>query len=304
MLRSNRFISVFSFFATIFLFITTISLGLVFAYMDKRSPLVWLVGTMFIGMFIAFVNAINNMNTLLSKGFLLTSNNFYSDINNSVNLSSCPDYWTKNIVYDHQSKTSTTMCYNHFQHNGNDVFIGGELIKTTTAGTGGIPQDSYYFSADSVFPNMSLDEVRALAEYPENNFPVIENFGFIRSGEPGYQQNLHTHSSSTHIIDGNITPGASAGNIAYHNHVYQMGAITHSHTGLSQDALNSLAQQFPIHVAYTETYGNFDHWISPFRLSNGKYAIEINLTKLNQASNACELAKKFIWTEALNKCAR
>ena len=301
MLRSNRFIPTFSFFATIFLFITTVSLGLVFAYMDKSSPLVWLIGTLFIGMFIAFINAVNNMNQLLSKGNSITSNDFYADIDGSINFTSCPDYWTKNIVYDHDSKTSTMMCYNHFENNGNDMFIGGELIKTTSTGTGGVPQDNYYFSPDSLFPNRNLQEIRDMARFPEAE-AVVEQFNLIRRGEDGYESNLHTHSSSTHIIGGSIDNNGN--NIPYHSHTYHMGPISHSHRNLSPDALNAIAQQFPLHVAYTETHGNFDNWISPFRLPNGKYAMEINLTKLNQAENACELAKMFIWTEALNKCAR
>lgn len=59
--------------------------------------------------------------------------------------------------------------------------------------------------------------------------------------------------------------------------------------------------------AYSLRYGNYqDNWInkSPDSMEhiNVKGGIEINLDRLNQADNVCELSKNFYWTEAYNKC--
>ena len=53
---------------------------------------------------------------------------------------------------------------------------------------------------------------------------------------------------------------------------------------------------------YQEKYNNFTNWVSPYKTKGGKYAIEINLRKLNEVVNTCELAKHFIWSDVQNNC--
>lgn len=299
MIRSNRFISNISLFATIFFFILTVSLGLAFYYMDKSSPVIWLIGTLFIGMFIAFLTGMSNMNKLLVAGMKNNSNNFYVNMNENIKLTSCPDYWTKNVAYNYDSNTTTTLCYNELPNSLDAELLGGELIKQTNT-EGDV---SYVFSDNSVFAGKTLDEVRDLAKFPKKiNFENFVSKNVFRRGDQEYQKYFHTHNDVQHIMSGKIsTTPLSKGNIdTSHSHNYYFRPTGHSHTSSlssSENVMEAVAQR-----QYLETHENLTNWISPYELPDGRYAIEINMNILNKAENACELAKYFIWSNANYYC--
>jgi hypothetical protein len=45
------------------------------------------------------------------------------------------------------------------------------------------------------------------------------------------------------------------------------------------------------------------NWINSAPENTGSHGVEINLDRLNEADNKCQLSKHFYWTEARNKCA-
>ena len=302
MIRSNRFISNISLFATIFFFIFTVSLGLVFYYMNKSSPVIWLIGTLFIGMFLAFLTGISNLNKLLVYGMKSKSDNFYTHLNKNTTLTSCPDYWTRNVAYNYDSNSTTTLCYNKLPNSIDEELLGGELIKQTDS-EGNV---SFVFSENSYFPGKTLDEVRDLAKFPKKvNFEnfVASRKNTFRRGDPEYQKYYHKHSDVQHIMSGKIsTSPFSKNNVdSSHTHNYYFRPTGHSHTSAvsGADDIMEYSQR-----QYEETYENLSNWISPYELPDGRYAVEINMDILNKAENACELSKYFIWSNANYLCIR
>lgn len=301
MIRSNRFISNISLFTTIFLFILTVSLGLVFYYMNKSQPAIWLIGTLFIGIFLAFIISISNMNKLMVQGIESKSNNYFTRVNKHTKLTSCPDYWTKNVAYDYETNLTTTMCYNELPNSLDDVLLAGELIRQSS--TDGM---IFVFSEDSnIFANKTLEEVRDMAVFTKND--VYENFDsskVYRRGDAEYEDNYHKHNDIQHIMSGKITTNEfSRKNVdSKHSHNYTFRPTGHSHNSDmrgSKSIQETLAQK-----QYVETYNNLSNWISPYELPDGRFAIEINMNLLNKADNSCELAKNFIWSNAEYLCIK
>lgn len=303
MIRSNRFISNFSLFATILLFILTVSLGLAFYFMNKSNPVIWLIGTLFIGVFLTFLTSMSNLNKLLLRGMQTKSKKWTVNMNKDVEFTSSPDYWTKNVAYDAERNETTIMCYNKLPSSSNDdpVLLGGELIKQGSAENG---DEIYIFSDDSMFPGKTLDEVRDMAEIP-NKIDYIENFKspLLRRSDPDFAKYYHRHNDVQHILSGKIqTTDLSKGNVDNeHTHSYFFRPVGHSHYS---DISGNTDLNESIYNKYEETYFNLTNWISPYELPDGRFAIEINLNMLNKASNKCKLAKNFIWSNADYLCIK
>lgn len=303
MIRSNRFISNFSLFATILIFIFNVSLGLAFYFMNKSNPVIWLIGTLFIGVSLTFLVSMSNLNKLLLRGIQTQNKKWTVNMNRSVEFTSSPDYWTKNVAYDSERNETTLMCYNKLPSSPDDnpILLGGELIKE---GSGEDGDDVYVFSDDSMFPGKTLQEVRDMAEIP-NKIDYIEGFTspLLRRSDPDFDKHYHRHSDVQHILSGKIqTTETSRGNVdADHTHSYFFRPTGHSHYS---DITGNADLNETVFNKYEETYFNLTNWISPYELPDGRYAIEINLNMLNKASNKCKLAKNFIWSNADYLCIK
>ena len=318
-MASNRYISTFSLFATIILLIVTVTLGFVLSFMNFSNPIAWLFLTLFFGVFVTFIRALYSMSKLNK---LATMTDSSSDIfsgktfNKDAKLTTCPDYWTKNVVIGPETNEQVIMCYNeHVDAEGNTHYLGGTLeIAPTEADVAATPlaegnhlnpetdtrDSSFVFAPDSIFKGIGLQAVRDMAAKTED---VVEGFEMYHVGDPKYEAHRHTHEMVKRVIDGRVTTtNESNGNVdPAHTHVKYYGRGYHSHDRLDDtvesDGLISHDNQ------YTETNGNFANWISPYKTKSGKFAIEINLNKLNSAPNTCELASNFIWSDVSNNCS-
>ena len=117
------------------------------------------------------------------------------------------------------------------------------------------------------------------------------------SDHPDYESNLHTHTNVDLYVNSNI---ARAGdNVTPHEHVF-LGSTSGTHSHKPGEGTSWNGEEAKPYVA---EFDNFNHWINPQPTENGLSGMEINLTKLNEATNKCELANKFPWVEAYNKCS-
>lgn len=316
---SNRFISPFSMFLTIALFILTVFLGFFIFYINFSTPFAWFVITLFIGSFISFMKCLNNLNKLKN---LSTQEYTSEEIRSgkiktiSSQLTTCPDYWTKNVVIDPSTNVPVTLCYNEYiDENGKSSYLGGtlEMISpsSSAAPPGADPIDADDESGDNmdatfVFSNDSIFETGTTLQQARDMFTdethAVEEFTQYRRSDPEYQDHLHTHESVVRHIDGVVDVRGNEGRVdPAHTHTRYYGRGYHSHNmGPGADAYGSGEDQ----ERYREEFNNFTNWISPYKTNSGKYAIEINLNKLNKATNTCELAKKFIWSDVFNNCSK
>lgn len=312
-------------FATIVLFIVTVVLGFAVSYINFSNPMAWLFITLFFGCFITFIRALYSMNKLNKLSSMsVSSADIFSGktLNKNAKLTTCPDYWTKKVVIDPNTDEQVIMCYNeHIDTDGNAHYLGGTLeldegsigtiVNNDETGATDLnpvanTEDAVFnFSADSIFGSDNLDNVRALATTEDGDFlnqDTVEGFKMYRVGDSGYNEHRHTHEMVKRVIDGDvITNDESVDNVdPNHTHTKYYGRGYHSHDrnegmGLT-DFIGSDDQ-------YKITKGNFENWISPYKTKSGKFAIEINLKKLNEAKNTCELASNFVWSDVMNNCA-
>lgn len=276
----NRKISFFALIATLFFLMLTIVLGFVIHYVgDTSEPIFWLLSTLFVGMFIALLTCLSNLSTSIKihQQMLDTSTQ-------DVEFTTCPDYWTKHIVFDKTSRKKTVMCYNHFK---DDIFIDGDLQG-----------ENYSFDPNSSFANSNIQDLRALATYPENQTETFIQY-YTDPGDPEYHKHKHFHTRIDKIVHSNLNIYDGSVEIPEHGHVYEnVSSGHHSHSGLPNG--NEIEHTSR---SYTVTDSNFDNWINPYKIPNkNHYAIEINLNQLNAATNKCELASMFAWSDASVQC--
>lgn len=316
-------------FATIVLLIVTIVLGFAVSYINFSNPMAWLFVTLFIGCFITFIRAIYSMNKLnkLSSMSISSADIFSGNAHNkNAKLTTCPDYWTKKVVIDPNTDEQVIMCYNeHIDADENAHYLGGTLeldegsIGVVVSGDDSGDTDLnpladtegavFNFSADSIFSGNTLDDIRAMANMEDSAFlnkDTVEGFKMYRVGNSGYNEHRHTHEMVKRVIDGRVTTGdESVDNVdPNHTHTKYYGRGYHSHdrNGYSHEGMGS-TNFIASDDRYKITNGNFENWISPYKTESGKYAIELNLKKLNEAQNTCELASKFVWSDVMNNCA-
>lgn len=283
----NRSISLISLLGTIvFLMLTTVLGFVIHSVGDPNKPIFWLFTTLFVGMFLSLMLCLSNLRTAIQIG-----KDKLESIEDEVNLTTCPDYWIKNVVYDDESKSKTILCYNMMN---DGTFIDGEMLKDSAG---------VYTFSNTRFAGSNITDMRNLAISENSNVEaeVVENFTQFYPGDTDYQKYLHSHATIDKIVHGPIyvnTPAIGNVNLE-HEHIYEnTGSGSHSHT---LDFEGGIYQQ----KNYVETLSNLTNWISPYNnpeILGNKYAIEINLNVLNLQDNTCELAKMFTWSEAHNKC--
>ncbi|QOI90207.1 hypothetical protein QKU58_gp124 [Pyramimonas orientalis virus] len=326
----NRVITLVSIFATMFFFVLTAILGLLAHNIaDPKQPIFWLITTLFIGMFIAFLVCLTN----IRESVKVSEQKLQKKTTTETNLTTCPDYWTKQVVRNELTKEDVVMCYNLVNNDKNkNVFIDGTLSKIE----GGLPEDPIDYSFDGINFNIhhfangvgsNLSYYRSMAKFKEtpdyivstmgpgsenvegfvdydekdSNPTALHRSGYIEPGHPDYQTYEHTHNTVINHLGEDIS-ARNPDDIKNHSHYIQVGPRFHSHyPDHVDDGGHSQSQQY-----YSVTNSNFDHWINPrdiaYNDGTKKTAIEINLNKLNLTTNTCELAKLFNWSEAKTKC--
>ena len=328
----NRFISIFSMFATIALFIITVFLGFFSFYLNFKNPIGWLAITLFIGTFIAFIKCLYNLNKLRDLSALeYTSEDLINGKikNKYAKLTTCPDYWTKNVVIDPDTKSPVIMCYNEHINESDVSYLGGEMtyngtnddiLNSVPLDSGAAPRsddddvnpEDFSFSDSSPFAGKNLKEVRdmlvpesVIKSATDSSTDVTEAFTLFRRGDPEYSDHLHTHSSVRRVVDGEVRPARNADDTKIsldHTHEMNYGMGYHSHDKGHTDAqyaTNDMSDE-----KYIARFNNFTNWISPYMTKQNKLAIEINLNQLNKAANTCDLAKNFIWSDVWNNCSK
>jgi hypothetical protein len=255
---------------------------------DSTQPFFYFILVVTCGLFTSVLVCIDNLKTF-SK-YAKESQEFDDE---DVYFRTCPDYWTKRRVVDPTTKLPHTMCYNTMQ---NDMFVSGSLTNNDANTYLGTTITDLRASMSNA--SMSNAVIASMSNAVIASNADLEGFTNLNPEDPEYEENLHTHTSVDLIVNSNLSTD-SGSNASPHGHIF-LGSTsgTHSHkpgeggfwgdTGVSP---------------YTADFDNFDNWINPHNAGNGRTGMELNLTKLNEADNKCEIANTFPWVEAYTKCA-
>ena len=256
------------------LFMMLFVLCFLFTYLfgDSTQPFFYFILVLTCGLFVCVLVCIDNL-----KAFSKYAKKSQQFDEKEVILNTCPDYWTKKHVMDPTTKLSHTMCYNTMK---NDMFVSGSLTNNDS---------NAYLSA-------SVTELRESMSNTTSN-TNLEGFTNLNPDHPEYEDHLHTHTSVDLIVNSNLSSDSSS-NASPHGHVF-LGSTsgTHSH----KPGAGGFWGEDEV-VPYKAEFDNFNNWINPHAAENGRVGMELNLTKLNEADNKCELANTFPWVEAYTKC--
>jgi len=295
----NRKLSLGSIFGTLFFLIMTLLLGLVlYITADFTRPETWLYMTLFIGMFIGLLIALGNINTSIKlNDHLLDKKRL------DINLHSCPDYWTRHTVINDKTKQPVVMCYNHIE--GTSSFVYGDMKKNSpefdpkfTSDTLNDMRQMAVYKVDPDAPKPDCEPTDMKTHEETTTTPVVETFQTYQIGDPDYKKFRHTHTNIDRIVHADLA-NHDPNFVEPHEHVYlnsDRGSHSHGLNGGNDDS-----DGIHIEEKYRETDSNFSHWINPYQMDD-KRAMEINLTKLNNAENLCDLSSPFAWVEAQTKC--
>lgn len=274
-----------SLFGTLALLLVFVVLLIIILYSKTDSPLFYLVASMLIGIAIALISCIQNMN------YTIKIKKEQQDIlQNEVFLNNCPEYWVKHKVVNPENNKVYNMCYNDKKLTQEGTYLSNKS---------GVDEENYVtVDKDSSGVEIyNIGNMRNRAKYDD----VQENFTNEQYfyGHPNYDSHSHVHEDVNVVFSGNNvspTPNTTA-QISPHTHPNMPLSGRHSHS--SDGNNNSTGLTFD---QYQVTDKNFENWINPYTKQDGNTVMEINLDELNSTNNKCDLARQLPWTEAYSKC--
>lgn len=283
--------------------LTTV-LGLVIHFIgDPTHPVFWLLTTLFIGMFLSFIISVGHISSMVKINKLKIEKKNTKD----HSFTTCPNYWLKHIVKKPHSEDRVIMCYNILPdkddiNNTNKLtFIDGYFDGDALNNLNDLKLKINSSTEHPVLTS-NLQNLRNMASY--SNIEAFTELGnqYDYTDGDDYNKNFHYHNN-VHITVGPEISGNSNMSDHQHSTYSNVGRRGHSHS-VDWDNMNSQRNMY--FETYNPTFSNFDYWINPreIKMNDGtvKYAIELNLEKLNLANNSCELAKLFNWNEFTSKC--
>jgi hypothetical protein len=237
--------------------------------------------------------------------------------NMQVFLNTCPEYWIKDTVNLVDSDTSdvsrVNICKNYSKdQDGKIQFVGGsgEKFAQNFKGTHTLDATTAEGKMDEVITNLNAEFPPQTEGFQQPEYLHSSDLNRITRGNPndleddrmvtyvdtandeenlGRTEQLHTLSGKHIHYKGNaIMHDNNSGDI--HEDVSGYGWHVHDTHHLSGE-----------NVRTGDNYSS--NWINRAPDSTGSHGVEINLDRLNEADNKCQLAKHFYWTEARNKCA-
>ena len=302
----------------IFVFFILSFMVLIGTYSDPLAK--WLLLPVTISFGVALMRCLNNL-----KEYVDLKEEIAEAEEKHIILTTCPDYWVKDTVYVNQPSVSTkpkaiTVCKNYARTEDNKMtFVGGSTRKNTNEVSKFVQN---YGSLDSLNSKHTEIDTQNMLESTANGSKcdaVVENF--ISTGDQYLSQIVEGDSN----IKFRMTDKANEDQlVTYYNkdatdaswmsesnnmvdikHFHHTGdVIIHDHTSAGHEDVNNPSWHSHDYDSTLSTHqlrgaDINDKWIYENTDVGG---VEINMDKLNQASNLCELANKFYWTEATNKC--
>lgn len=237
--------------------------------------------------------------------------------NIQVFLNTCPEYWIKDTVNLIDSDTNdisrVNICKNYSKdQDGKIQFVGGsgEKFAHNFKGDSTLTATTTEGKIDEVITNLN-NEFRSPPEgFQQPEYLHSNNPNRITRGNPNDVQDdrMVTYLDTTETID-NLDSTEKLNTLTPGTHVHYKGnAIMHNNSGeIHEDVSGYGWHVHDTHRLSGENVRTGDsyssNWINRAPDNTGSHGVEINLDRLNEADNKCQLGKHFYWTEARNKCA-
>jgi hypothetical protein len=259
---------------------------------DYKSPVFYFLVTMAFFLFLAVLSCIDNIRT-----FAKIVKKTEEDENKAVVLDTCPDYWTRTVVRNPSTQKLHTLCRNVLNY---DQYVSGSVDGTSPHANAVLGTDIQSLREMAVYPETADSAAEGSTEATVGGTEDVTET-FIEPGHPDYDKHWHRHKTIDYVVHDDVVDKDGKAYDDVHGHTfYNENSGHHSHypgeeAGIS--GLTSSTKNMP------PKYNNYNHWISPYDNASGKpLGMEINLSKLNEAENKCELANTLPWTEANVKC--
>lgn len=302
-----------------FLIVVAFAVVMVLLVATFNDPVAkWLLVPLAISLALSSIKCVSNMQEYL---------NLLEEISQAstrqVLLETCPDYWVKDTAYiesatDKANPTAVTVCKNYkTDAEGKTQYVGG-------SGRGG---DSSTFVQNFGAPGQSFGQTLTemnnrhqgketfVTHGPNEDVKNVEQAmvstpAFQKTDNPEYPNEYVTYHDATRTSDSAPWSESATTNTKEMTgtHYHHTGKLIHhdnshgSHDGMKGAVWHSHANESTIPSSSMVSTDVADKWIFN-RAGDARKGVEINLNKLNSASNVCELSKDFYWAEASNKCS-
>ena len=305
---------------TFVIFVVFISLFIAFLGTMNTPNAKWLIVPLIIFSGIALLKCVQNIQEIIS-----IKDGELSDRNVKVYLNTCPEYWVKDTIYagEHGNMKKVNICKNYSLNNsGNYQFVGGSgdnfaknfsIDESNVSFDGVLDQMNNAFVASS---NVIVDEFTQLDDVIPNNLYGLDHVKTVQNPNNDNDPRMVTFISDM---------GTNLNDEQSKNMLDVPGRHIH-YTGTIRLHDNSNISSYPSHInnvhrdlvgTQWHTHHSGDHELGADSIRTADYesnwingvpsdfphkGVEINLDRLNQAENICDLAKNVYWTEAYNKC--
>ena len=209
-------------------------------------------------------------------------------------MTTCPEYWVRETVtidpqpgVSDESKT-VEICRNYFDHDGTPHYVGG-------SGNGDANSKfSMNFREDDSNIKPFSDTINSL----QDKATYILQEGFVGDdldvSDPDLGTTYVNSAEGVHIH--HMSP------IVVHDHTDAMMTHDHVHGKHPHNHQNVMPGPVGNNINKSRPFEHGENWINKTTDNIHPNGVEINLSKLNEAENKCDLTKMFHWTEAFEKC--
>lgn len=275
-------------FGALFAFIAFLVLFVVTVTTSQTVPLVkWFTVPLMIFIGISMIVILRKINTIVT----IKEKLFKQSKTDNLVLSSCPEYWVKETVTINRSEVgvdsnedvqTAVICRNYFDNDGTPNYVGGSGNGDTNS------KFVQNFAETPMSFQSTISSLQSKASYIESfNEPLdLTSENLQTSYVPTGGEGVHVH----HI--GPIVMHDLADDKLSHDHV-----IGEQQSHIHETVAGSVGRRNK-----RRPYEHGQNWINSSPNEIHPNGVEINLTRLNDAENKCELSKKFHWTEAYDKC--
>lgn len=280
-------------FGTLFAFVAFLILFFVTISTYQTVPLMkWFTVPLMVFIGLGMLIIIKKINTIVTMKEKLIKDNKKENIV----LSSCPEYWVKETVNidpdpamlsgDEDIDQTAVICRNYFDNDGTPNYVGG-------SGNGDAKSKFVKNFGDEPKPfKQTISDLQSKAAYIEGFDEMLDTTSddlqttYIHPKD--MKEGVHVHHIAPIILHDHDDPEMS------HSHVSGRYPHTHEMTVSGSTLGNQTMKNRP--------HEHGQHWINQSTNDINPNGVEINLTRLNDAENKCELSKMFHWTEAYDKC--
>lgn len=237
--------------------------------------------------------------------------------NMQVFFDTCPEYWVKDTVSlidsDTSDVTRVNICKNYSTDQNRKIqFVGGsgDKFANNFKGDHTFTESTPKGKMGEVIEKLNTEFVSPPEGFQQPEYLNTPNPNRITQGNPNDVEDdrVVTYLNTENTND-NILSQEPLNNLPMGDHVHYKGnAIMHGNDGvIHEDVAGYGWHTHATHRLSGESVREGDsysaNWINQAPTSTGSHGAEINLDRLNEAQNKCQLSKHFYWTEARNKCS-